>query len=136
VKNFVGILRDASGSLIGKLVSLQGSKMGVGSFGGTNAIFGRNPPKDIIVIMTDKRGRFNSMDNLIIESAAKKLVILDLGVLVLEIRDFGRQRMVHDRQEERVMDVLTNGAPQLRPNRGVAIVNLVYDIGGEVVSNL
>jgi hypothetical protein len=122
--------------LVGKLVSLQGREMGVGSFSGTNAIFGRNPPEDIITSMRDKRGRFNIMNSLVIESGAEKMVIPGLGVLVPKIRNFGRQRVVNNRQGEGVMDILPNGAPRLRPNRGVAIVNLVYDIGVEVVSNL
>jgi len=85
--------------------------------------------------MRDNRGRFNIMNSRVIESGAKKMVIPGLGVLIPKIRNFGRQRVVNNRQGEGVMNIFPNGAPRLGPYRGVAIVNLVDDIGVEMVSD-
>jgi len=67
-------------------------KMGINSLCSANAIFSWSPSKNVIAVVVNNRSRLNSVDSLLIEGGGEKLMIPNLCVGDLEIRDISTQR--------------------------------------------
>ena len=104
-------MRELNGVLCGEVL--------VNFLSGADAVPGRLPSEDILLISRDRTNRGDSLNCLIVKSVSQKLHIPRLGVKSPQVGDCGRKRCSSDRQQQMVMDGVPDRAPRSRPDRSV-----------------